>query len=157
MKYNYLNIYNNLIKLTRNKKLYINLEKDDTFSERLIFLFFHFALFLKHFKTSIPRKNLQELFDFVIRQIELSIREIGYGDVSVNKKMKDYINLFYSIVEKIETLDLTNNENQLILLKNYLNTDKNLEFYVEYFNKYRLFLTKNTLNFFTKDIINLNF
>ena len=157
MKYNYLNIYNNLIKLTRNKKLYINLEKDDTFSERLIFLFFHFALFLKHFKTSIPRKNLQELFDFVIKQIELSIREIGYGDVSVNKKMKDYINLFYSIVEKIETLDLTNNENQLILLKNYLNTDKNLEFYVEYFNKYRLFLTKNTLNFFTKDIINLNF
>ena len=77
--------------------------------------------------------------------------------MSVNKKMKDYINLFYSIVEKIETSNLTNNDNQLTLLKKYLNTDKNLEFYVEYFNKYRLFLTKNTLNFFTKDIINLNF
>ena len=51
MKKNYLNIYNNLIKLTRNKKLYLNLEKDDTFSDRLIFLFFHFALFLKHFKN----------------------------------------------------------------------------------------------------------
>ena len=157
MKYNYLNIYNNLIKLTRNKKLYLYLEKDDTFSERLIFLFFHFALFLKHFKTSIPPKNLQELFDFVINQIELSIREIGYGDVSVNKKMKDIVNLFYLIVEKIETLDLTNNENQLNLLRKYLNTDKNLDFYVDYFNKYRLFLTKNTLNNFTKDIINLNF
>ena len=157
MKHNYLNIYNNLIKLTRNKKLYINLEKDDTFSERLIFLFFHFALFLKHFKTSIPRKNLQELFDFVIRQIELSIREIGYGDVSVNKKMKDYINLFYSIVEEIEKSDLSNNENKITLLKKYLNTDKNMDFYIEYFNKYRLFLTKNTLNIFTKDIINLNF
>ena len=48
MKYNYLNIYNNLIKLTRNKKLYLNLEKDDTFYERLIFLFFHLALFLKN-------------------------------------------------------------------------------------------------------------
>ena len=35
MKYNYLNIYNNLIKLTRNKKLYLNLEKNDTFNERL--------------------------------------------------------------------------------------------------------------------------
>ena len=157
MKYNYLNIYNNLIKLTRNKKLYLNLEKDDTFSERLIFLFFHFALFLKHFKNSIPRKNLQELFDFVIRQIELSIREIGYGDVSVNKKMKDYINLFYSIVEEIEKSDLSNNENKIALLKKYLNTDKNIDFYIEYFNKYRLFLTKNTLNIFTKDIINLNF
>ena len=28
--------------------------------------------------------------------------EIGYGDVSVNKKMKEYVNLFYSILEKIE-------------------------------------------------------
>jgi cytochrome b pre-mRNA-processing protein 3 len=157
MKYNYLNIYNNLIKLTRNKKLYLNLKKDDTFSERLIFLFFHLALFLKHFKTSTPAKNLQELFDFIIRQIELSIREMGYGDISVNKKMKDCINLFYSIVEKIETIDLTDNQNQLNLLKKYLNTDKNLDFYVNYFNKYRLFLKKNTLNSFTKDIINLNF
>ena len=157
MKHKYLNVYNNLIKLTRNKKLYINLEKDDTFSERLIFFFFHFALFLKHFKTSIPRKNLQELFDFVIKQIEISIREIGYGDASVNKKMKDYINLFYSIVEKIETLDLNDNKNHMYLIKKYLNTNKNLEFYVNYFNKYRLFLSKNTLNNFTKDIINLNF
>ena len=157
MKYNYLNIYNNLIKLTRNKKLYLNLEKDDIFSDRLIFFFLHFALFLKHFKGTIKAKSLQELFDFVIRQIELSIREIGYGDVSVNKKMKDYINLFYSIIEKMETLDLNDNENHLFLLKKYLNTNKNLDFYVNYFNKYRLFLTKNTLNNFTKDILNFNF
>ena len=157
MKYNYLNIYNNLIKLTRNKKLYLNLEKNDTFSDRLIFLFFHLALFLKHFKSLIPLNNLQELFDFVIKQIELSIREIGYGDVTVNKKMKDYVNLFYSIVEKIETLDLNDNENHLSLLRKYLNTDKNMDFYTDYFNKYRIFLTKNTLNNFTKDIINLNF
>tara|TARA_Y100000817_G_C16660582_1_gene456975 strand:+ start:243 stop:716 length:474 start_codon:yes stop_codon:yes gene_type:complete len=157
MKYNYLNIYNNLIKLTRNKKLYLNLEKDDIFSDRLIFFFLHFALFLKHFKGTIKAKSLQELFDFVIRQIELSIREIGYGDVSVNKKMKDYINLFYSIIEKMETLDLNDNENHLFLLKKYLNTNKNLDFYVNYFNKYRLFLSKNTLNNFTKDILNFNF
>ena len=38
----------------------------------------------------------------IIKQIELSIREIGYGDVSINKKMKEYVNLFYSIIEKIE-------------------------------------------------------
>ena len=157
MKYNYLNIYNNLIKLTRNKKLYLNLEKEDTFSERLIFLFLHLALFFKHFKKSMPLQNLQELFDFIIKQIELSIREIGYGDVSVNKKMKDFVNLFYNILEEIEKRDLDNKENQLILLKKYLNIDKNLDFYVDYFNKYRLFLSKNSLNNFTKDIINLNF
>ena len=157
MKYNYLNIYNNLIKLTRNKNLYLKLEKEDTFSERLIFLFFHLALFLKHFKTTIPSKNLQELFDFIIRQIELSIREIGYGDVSVNKKMKDFINLFYFIVNEIEKNDFSDSKNLLNLLRKHLNIDKNLEFYVDYFNKYRIFLTKNTLNNFTKDISKSNF
>jgi len=157
MKNNYLNIYNNLIKLTRNKKLYLKLEKNDTFSDRLIFLFLHLALFFKRFKSSIPSKNLQELFDFTIKQIELSIREIGYGDVTINKKMKEYVNLFYSIVEKIETVDLNNDKNQLFLLKKYLNTDKNMDFFIDYFNKYRIFLTKNTLNNFTKDIINFNF
>ena len=157
MKNNYLNIYNNLIKLTRNKSLYLKLEKNDTFSDRLIFLFFHLAFFLKQYKSSISQNDLQKLFDFIIKQIELSIREIGYGDVSVNKKMKDYINLFYSILEKIEKLDLNKNENLLILLKKYINSEKNMVFYVDYFSKYRLFLTKNTLNNFTKDIINLNF
>ena len=157
MKNNYLNIYNNLIKLTRNKKLYLKLEKNDTFSDRLIFLFLHLALFFKRFKSSIPSKNLQELFDFTIKQIELSIREIGYGDVTINKKMKEYVNLFYSIVEIIESTDLNNDKNQLFLFKKYINTDKNMDFFIDYFNKYRIFLTKNTLNNFTKDIINLNF
>ena len=157
MKNNYLNIYNNLIKLTRNKNLYINLEKEDTFSDRLIILFFHLSLFLKHFKSSVPPKELQDLFDFIINQIELSIREIGYGDASINKKMKNYLNLFYSLLEKIESSNLDNDDNFMNLFKKYLNTDRNLDFYVNYFNKYRLFLTKNTLNNFTKDILNLNF
>ena len=157
MKNNYLNIYNNLIKLTRNKNLYLNLEKEDTFSDRLIILFFHLSLFLKHFKSSVPPKELQDLFDFIINQIELSIREIGYGDASINKKMKNYLNLFYSLLEKIESLDLDNAVNFRNLFKKYLNTGKNLDFYVNYFNKYRLFLRKNTLNSFTKDILNLNF
>ena len=157
MKNNYLNIYNNLIKLTRNKTLYLMLEKEDTFSDRLIFLFFHLAIFLKQFKSSVSPKELQDIFDFIIKQIELSIREIGYGDASINKKMKNYLNLFYSLLEKIESLDLDNIEVFMNLLKKYLNTEKNLDFYVEYFNKYRIFLTKNTLNNFTKDILNLNF
>ena len=157
MKNNYLNIYNNLIKLTRNKTLYLMLEKEDTFSDRLIFLFFHLAIFLKQFKSSASSKELQDIFDFIIKQIELSIREIGYGDASINKKMKNYLNLFYSLLEKIESLDLDNIEVLMNLLKKYLNTEKNLHFYVEYFNKYRIFLTKNTLNSFTKDILSLNF
>ena len=71
--------------------------------------------------------------------------------------MKNYLNLFYSLLEKVESLDIDNIEVLKNLLKKYLNTEKNLDFYAEYFNKYRIFLTKNTLNNFTKDILNLNF
>ena len=153
MNVDYLNIYNNLIKLTRNKKLYVNLERNDEFSDRLIFLMFHFALFLKNYKSQLLKKKSQELFDFFIRQIELSIREIGYGDVSVNKKMKEYVNLFYSILDKIETQNFKEIENLNIFFKNLLNIDKNLEFYADYYQKYDQYLLNNTLNHFTKDII----
>ena len=157
MNVDYLNIYNNLIKLTRNKKLYVNLERNDEFSDRLVFLMFHFALFLKNYKSQISKKKSQELFDFFIRQIELSIREIGYGDVSVNKKMKEYVNLFYSILDKIETQNFKEIENLNIFFKNLLNTNKNIEFYTDYYQKYDQYLLNNTLNHFTKDIINPNF
>ena len=157
MKINYLNIYNNLIRLTRNKKLYLKLEKQDTFSDRLIILFFHFGFFLKHYKSKIVKKELQKLFDFLIKQIELSIREIGYGDASVNKKMKEFINLLYLILEKIELWEKINTVSKLQLIEDYLNIHKNSEYFVDYFEKYRIFLTKSTLNNFTKDILNFKF
>ena len=157
MNSEYLNIYNNLIKLTRNKNLYLNLERNDEFSDRLLFLMFHFALFLKKFKPEINKKKSQELFDFFIRQIELSIREIGYGDVSVNKKMKEYVNMFYAILDKIEVTDMSVDENISNFFKKIFNLDKNIMFYANYYKKYNEYLSNNTLNNFTKDIINHNF
>ena len=71
--------------------------------------------------------------------------------------MKIYINLFYAILNEIESLKSNNNDNELNLLKKFLNVKKNYSYYADYFEKYRLFLSKNTLNNFTKDIINLNF
>ena len=152
-----LNIYNNLIKLTRNKILYLKLDKQDTFSDRLIILFFHFGFFLKYYKKEVSKKESQELFDFFIKQIELSIREIGYGDVSINKKMKEYVNLFYSIIEKIEIWENSEVNYRANIIGNFIDISKDSQFYADYFEKYRIFLTKNTLNHFTKDILNLKF
>ncbi|MDC3369934.1 ubiquinol-cytochrome C reductase, partial [Candidatus Pelagibacter ubique] len=52
-----------------------------------IFFLLHFAFFLKVYKENNDKKILQEIYDFTFRQVELSIREIGYGDQSINKKM----------------------------------------------------------------------
>tara|TARA_Y100000816_G_scaffold6669_1_gene4102 strand:- start:120 stop:593 length:474 start_codon:yes stop_codon:yes gene_type:complete len=153
----YLNIYNNLVKLTRNKNLYLKLKNNDTFSDRLIILLFHFSFFLQIYKKELPKSEAQKLFDFFIRQIELSIREIGYGDVSVNKKMKDYVNLFYSILDKIDKWESMDNKKKTVLIGSFLNLrDENDEMSI-YYSKYRDFLIKNTLKIFTKDILELKF
>ena len=48
------------------------------------------------------KKFDQKAYDDLFFNIENNLRELGFGDVSVNKKMKDYVNLFYSILEKIK-------------------------------------------------------
>ena len=157
MSSDYLFIYNNLVKLTRNKNIYLNLKNKDTFSDRLIILLFHFGFLLKFYKSEISKNEAQDLFDFFVKQIELSIREIGYGDVSVNKKMKDYVNLFFSIIEKIEKWDELNNMEKQDVMKNLLNIRDDNTSIINYFDKYSLFLSKNSLKIFRKDIIELKF
>ena len=148
----YLNIYNNLIKLTRNKILY-NADKRDTFYDRIIIFFFHLGFLLKEFKKSEDKENLQKFFDFCVRQIELSIREIGYGDATINKKMKDYVNLLFSIIDNIDSWDTKNEEQKISIIKNYIDENSNFQNIVDYFEKYVLFLRNNTFNNLTKDII----
>ena len=116
----YINFYNNLVKLTRNKNLYKFLDKEDTFSDRLTFLLLHFAFFLKIYKKSEKKKILQSIFDSFFRQLELNIREIGYGDQTVNKKMKDYINFFYSILDKLDTWETININKKIIFYQKFL-------------------------------------
>jgi len=79
MNKNYINVYNNFINYSRNKDLYKGLNRKDNFSDRLSLFLLHFSFFLKIFKKEENKIILQEIYDFNFRQLELSIREIGYG------------------------------------------------------------------------------
>ena len=153
MNKNYINIYNNLVKLTRNKELYKDFKNQDTFSDRLIFFLLHFAFFLKIYKENNDKELLQEIYDFIFRQVELSIREIGYGDQSINKKMKDYLNLFYGMIDKIHDWDDLTKESRSALLENFLDNAINAQYLTNYFEKYRLKLINNTLNSHIKGVV----
>ena len=157
MKNNFLNIYNNLIKLTRNKILYENTSNNESFSDRLIIFLFHFAFFLKLYKKQTSKENLQNLYDFIFKQIELSIREIGYGDASINKKMKEYVNVMYAIIGKVELWENLDSTSKSKFFSEFINVDKESAFFVSYFDKYSSYLLKNTFNYFTKDVISLKF
>ena len=143
-----------MIKLTTNKNLYNGLSKQDTFSDRLILFLLHFAFFLKVYKNDDNTKILQEIYDFNFKQLELSIREIGYGDQSINKKMKDYINLFHTIISEIHFWDdCTDIEKKNKITLFLENIEKN-DYLVEYFDDFKKDLTKKNLNYFLKSVSN---
>ena len=153
MNSEYLNLYNNLVKLTTNKSLYKGIINNlDTFSDRLSLFLFHFAFILKEFKNDESDKTLQELYDFIFRQLELSIREIGYGDQSINKKMKVYLNLFHAIVSEIHFWDELDKSEKLKKLSLFLEDFKKIQFFVDYFDDYNQDLKKKSLTFFLKGV-----
>ena len=153
MKSDYLDFYNNLIKLTTNKSLYKNVSnKQDNFSDRLTLFLLHFAFILKEFKNDKNEKKLQELYDFNFRQLELSIREIGYGDQSINKKMKIYINLFHSIISEIHFWNELEFIKKKEVISKLLQNFENIEYLVHYFNNFQEHLSKNNLNSYLKSV-----
>ncbi len=154
-KKSYINIYNNLVKYSRNKSIFYLFTKNDTFSDRLLIFFFHFGFFLKEYKKSQKKELLQEVFDYVIRELEISIREIGYGDASINKKMKTYINSLYSILEKIDNWNSLDIIDKKHIFQSFFNYDGDVDKLVKYFDKYSIFLKKNSFNSFLNGVVNL--
>ena len=149
----YLKIYNKFISLTTNKSLYYGLKSEqDQFSDRLSIFLIHFAFFLKKFKQPLNKKKLQEIYDFNFRQLELSIREIGYGDQSINKKMKIYINIFHSMISEFhfwDNLTLIEKKNKLaIFLLNY----NDVGYLIEYFDNFNNDLDKYDLYSYLKSV-----
>ena len=151
---NYINIYNNLVKFSRNKSIFSLFTKNDTFSDRLLIFLFHFGFFLKVYKKTVNRELLQNVFDYILKELEISIREIGYGDASINKKMKVYVNSLYSIIEKIDNWENLNFNEKNIIFESFFNIDGDLSKLVKYFDKYSLFLQKNSFNLFVNGVIN---
>jgi len=144
-----------LIKLTTNKSLYDGiLNKQDSFSDRLTLFLMHFAFILKEFKSDKNEKQLQDLYDFNFRQLELSIREIGYGDQSINKKMKDYINVFHAIISEIHFWDKLEYKDKQEKLSIFLPNFTNIKYLVDYFGEFSENLSKNNLNSYIKSVSN---
>ena len=143
MNNNYINIYNNLVNFSRNKKIFEIFTKNDTFSDRITILLFHLGFFIKNYKSEIGKNEMQNIY--------------GYGDASINKKMKNYLNVFHSILDKVERWEAFSEKDKEEIFKSYVNFDGNLTYLIDYFEKYRKFLSKKPFHFFTKGVIKNNF
>ena len=95
---------------------------------------------------------MQEIYDFNFRQLELSIREIGYGDQSINKKMKDYINLFHAMVSEIHFWEKLSKSEKNKKFSIFLSEFGEIDHLIDYFEKFNKILSKKTLNFYLKSV-----
>ena len=94
-------LYTTLLKLSRNVYFYENIKLKDSFETRIYLMFLHFSIILIIYK----KKSLsfdQSAYDNLFYSIENNLRELGFGDVSVNKKMKDLNKILYDMLLKIK-------------------------------------------------------
>jgi cytochrome b pre-mRNA-processing protein 3 len=111
-------LYNKLVQLSRNIFFYKEILLKDNFETRINLIFLHFSILLIIFKVR-KKEFSQKIFDNIFLNIEYHIRELGYGDVTVNKKMKTLTRIFYDILIKINKSNSEDLDIDIKILKTY--------------------------------------
>ena len=154
-------LYNTLLLLSRNIFFYKNLNFPDNFESRIYLMFMHFSIILIIFKQrSIKFK--QNNYDSLFHSIENNLRELGFGDVSVNKKMKDFNKLFYDILLKINKKKDGNFEIDEKTIFKYFDKDKllnnsNLTLLKDYFSNFYNFCFELSPDNMVREAGNFNY
>jgi cytochrome b pre-mRNA-processing protein 3 len=113
-------IYQNIVEISRSKFLYIDHDLDDTFETRFDLIIFHsFIIFYFYKSKKISKSNVaQNLFDYMFNDFENNLREMGFGDIAVNKKMKNFIRAFYGRLSQYSKgIDILKNEGDKTLIE----------------------------------------
>ena len=132
------NLYNKLVELSRNIYFYKKLSLKDSFETRVILIFLHFSIILININQRKKTKFPQNVFDNIFLNVEYHLREIGHGDVSVNKKMKILNKIFYDILLRINSGKESNFVINKLIVKNHLSMNGNVK--SQYIDKISLYL-----------------
>tara|TARA_E500000178_G_C17021143_1_gene755667 strand:+ start:660 stop:1160 length:501 start_codon:yes stop_codon:yes gene_type:complete len=111
-------LYNILLILSRNIFFYKELNLPDKFETRINLIFFHFSIMMIVTKMKGDKFD-QKSYDNLFFCIENNLRELGFGDVAVNSKMKILNKILYDILLKVQLKnDKKNfNINQEVIIK----------------------------------------
>ena len=153
-------MYNTLLSLSRDIFFYEKIKLKDNFETRVYLMFMHFSIMMIVSKKR-GEKFDQKSYDNLFHNIENNLRELGFGDVSVNKKMKELNKVLYDILIKIELI--SKNENEFVidhkLISKYffeLN-DLKSDIYIDfktYFSNFYDFCFEIPLNNMVREAIN---
>ena len=151
-------LYNILLKLSRNIFFYKKIQLNDSFETRIFLMFFHFSILMIIFKKKGEKFDQKE-YDNVFNSIEYNLRELGFGDVSVNKKMKDLNKILYDILLKLEDNSVNNFKLNKKLATKYFTTlkgenDPKIVDFERYFNRFYKFCFELPLQNMIREALN---
>ena len=150
------NFYNTLLKLSRNIYFYEKINLKDVFETRIYLIFFHFSIILNIYKlkkVQFPQLDYDNLFF----SIENNLRELGFGDVSVNKKMKEMNKILYDILLKINLSKDHAHINKKLVIKYFPDFNDQIidkyNFFEEYFINFNNFCFDKDPKNMLKDLL----
>ena len=151
-------LYNTLLTLSRNILFYNKINLSDRFETRIYLMFMHFSIMMIISKNKGIKFD-QSSYDSLFNNIEYNIRELGYGDVSVNKKMKDYNKILYDILLKLQDPKFNEFKINKKLIFTYFSELESLEeekyvFFEDYFLNFYNFCFELPLDSMIREAIN---
>ena len=159
-------LYSKILLLSRNKLFYTRLQLVDSFQNRIHLIFLHISFLNIKIKQTNQQRDykefFQKIFDLIFRKIEQNMREIGYGDITVNKNMKSLVKTFYNILlncenyknksKNFKNMFFTKYLEQIDIKKSSLNP-----LLIDYFDKYEAFCFDLSPDSVLKGELNFNY
>ncbi len=68
--------------------------------------------------------------------------------------MKDYINLFHSMISEVHYWNISDRSKKIEIINSFLDDYGNIEELIDYFDEFNMILSKNTLNSYLKSVSN---
>jgi cytochrome b pre-mRNA-processing protein 3 len=108
-------LYAAIVQQARMPAFYQEAEVPDTVDGRFEMISLHAFLVMRHLKGAgtEAQKLSQAVFDFMFADMDQSLREIGVGDLSVGKRVKEMAKVFYGRVVAYEAALNKNGEETL--------------------------------------------
>ena len=156
-------LYNVILLLSRQKLFYTKFNLNDTFQNRIHLIFVHISfIFIKmknDSKDKVYKIFYQKIFDLIFNKIELNMRELGFGDTTINKNMRYLVKTFYNILincEKYKKMSINDKNNFLVEFLKFKNTIINKGI-IDYFDKYEAFCFDLKADSVLKGELNFNY
>lgn len=122
-------------------------------------MFIHYSIIL-YISKNKKQKPDQDNYNSLFLNIENNLRELGFGDVSVNKKMKELNKIFYDILLKLSDNPTNFSLNKSLINKyfeKFKNNDEKWSKFDDYFLNFYKFCFEQSNDSMIKDLHNFKY